>query len=407
MWNKLVLFSAIAIGFAPAGHAQWAHVGQGLPANQMVTALCVVDTTVFAGTADSGVYRFNEPSNTWEEINTGLTGGIAAHQILTLAANGSNLYVGTGFGLFLSNDRGDHWSNISSNMGTVTVSALVADGSTLYAGTRSGQTSGVFVSSNNGIIWNRPVNGLPVHPAVSALVISGTNLLAGVEKGIYQSTDGGFNWWLTNGGQAVSNVEGIVRIQTGLIADIDGHLSISTDDGADWSRIPTARTGDLTGNLASSQSLLFAGTIDRGVFLSRDAGTSWETANSGLADAYIMALATGGGYVYTGTYYGNGANAADQGVWRWPLSDFANAAVARSTPATLELSPNPTWGSITVHDAPLEAHVSVLNMLGQSVLESTEHGADFTLDLSRLAPGTYCVRLTSPSASMTRMIVKE
>jgi hypothetical protein len=115
-----------------------------------------------------------------------------------------------------------------------------------------------------------------------------------------------------------------------------------------------------------------------------------------------------GGYVFTGTAQGSGTYPSDEGVWRRPLSDFANAGVAQAASATFELSPNPTNGILTIHNAPTESHISVMNMLGQTVLEIANQGStDFTFDLLGLAPDAYCIRLVSSDASVTKMIVRE
>jgi hypothetical protein len=73
------------------------------------------------------------------------------------------------------------------------------------------------------------------------------------------------------------------------------------------------------------------------------------------------------------------------------------------------LSPNPTTGIIIVHNSPTNLlHVTISSILGESVLELAHPNApEFTLDLSKLPPGTYFARFSLPSAVITRKLVKE
>jgi hypothetical protein len=78
-----------------------------------------------------------------------------------------------------------------------------------------------------------------------------------------------------------------------------------------------------------------------------------------------------------------------------------------SVPITL--SPNPTGGIISVQGLPLDnITVSVFNTLGETVMEQKNPPApDFTLDLSKLVPGTYYIRFSSANSVVTQKIVRE
>jgi N-acetylneuraminic acid mutarotase len=81
---------------------------------------------------------------------------------------------------------------------------------------------------------------------------------------------------------------------------------------------------------------------------------------------------------------------------------------SESSKNSIELSPNPTSGIITVRNAPQRiASVTALNVLGQSVFEDRNpHGSDFTLDLSRMSSGTYFLKLVSADGIVIQKIVK-
>ena len=77
--------------------------------------------------------------------------------------------------------------------------------------------------------------------------------------------------------------------------------------------------------------------------------------------------------------------------------------------ASLTISPNPTRGSVLVQGLPsTNISVSVFNTLGETVMvEKNPKTPDLTLDLSKLAPGTYYVRFASASSVVTKKIVRE
>jgi N-acetylneuraminic acid mutarotase len=86
------------------------------------------------------------------------------------------------------------------------------------------------------------------------------------------------------------------------------------------------------------------------------------------------------------------------------LSDVKNSS--QSNP---NISPNPTTGIITVRNAPANImHVTITNVLGETVSEVANSGAeDFTIDLSKLLPGTYFAKFSWVGEVITRKIIKE
>jgi hypothetical protein len=81
---------------------------------------------------------------------------------------------------------------------------------------------------------------------------------------------------------------------------------------------------------------------------------------------------------------------------------------SHSATLSVELSPNPTDGIITVH-ADNTKHVTIENLLGRSVLEvANPRASEFTLDLSKLPAGLYFARFEMASGEVKmRKIVKE
>jgi ligand-binding sensor domain-containing protein len=68
------------------------------------------------------------------------------------------------------------------------VYCFAVSGANLFAGTEVG----IFLSTNNGTNWTAVNNGLP-NTSVMAFAVSGTNLFAGTGGGVCLSTNNGIN----------------------------------------------------------------------------------------------------------------------------------------------------------------------------------------------------------------------
>jgi hypothetical protein len=140
--------------------------------------------TLYAATADYGVWRSTDQGSVWTAPNIGLTN----FSCLALAIDPqthSNLYVGTTDGLFKSTNSGNNWTLLFSlsNLGYTNglqINAFAFDTNTpaVYAGT----DQGTFKSTDGGMSWNPVTNGLSalptyalaVSPADPALLYAGT-----------------------------------------------------------------------------------------------------------------------------------------------------------------------------------------------------------------------------------------
>jgi hypothetical protein len=74
----------------------------------------------------------------------------------------------------------------------------------------------------------------------------------------------------------------------------------------------------------------------------------------------------------------------------------------------IKLFPNPTDGIINVQNVPsVMENIIVVNVLGETVMELKNlDSQDFTLDLSKLTPGTYYVRFISAKSVTTKMALR-
>jgi hypothetical protein len=231
--------------------------------------------------------------------------------VLTLALSGTNLFAGTdSSGIFLSTNNGTSWTaasngliNTNTNLLNPSVYALAVSNTNLFAGTGNfiGIGGGVFLSTNNGTSWSVASNGLP-YSYVYAVAVSDTNLFAGTETGgVFLSTNNGTSWTAVDSGLTNPRVQAIIVSGTNLFAGtFGGGVFLSTNNGTSWTAVNNGLTNKYVKSLAVFGMNLFAGTLG-GVFFSTNNGTSWTPASTGLTNYAINTLAVSGTNLFAGT----------------------------------------------------------------------------------------------------------
>ncbi len=375
-------------------HAIFNNWSSSGPAGAVVKSLAIdpaTPTTIYAGTANAGVYKSTNGGSTWNSANSGLPGN-AAINALRLA--GSSLYAGSqGNGLFKSSG-GASWSTVNGGWAaTANISAVVGNGTdiyvaingggvykgaggttwvslnatgltsgnilslavvptspaTLYAGSNG---SGAFRSTDDGATWASLNTGLPGSSTITALAVDSSAtpfIYAGTDLGkVYRIANNSSTWSETttqpSSGVAIS---GIVTKGTEIYVMTAGKgLFHSTDGGATWSPLNSTLPNTTVNALALdpiSTFNLYAGT-GGGIFKSTNSGITWGDSNSGLLQADIRAFAinpTTQSLVYAGSAGGGVFKSSNGGAAWLPVNTgltntFVNAlAIDSGTPSTL------------------------------------------------------------------------
>lgn len=169
--------------------SSWAASNMGI-SNENINCLVSQGSTIFAGSAYSGVYRSNNGSS-WSPANFGLN----MTQIITLATNGTSIFAGTTGGLFVSTDNANSWTKVNSNLiPNLSIYCIAAINNKLFMGTQNG----FFVSTDNGSNWNAVSNVVVSYPRI---MVNGSNaLLFDNNSNVYLSTDNGTTWTQNNFG---------------------------------------------------------------------------------------------------------------------------------------------------------------------------------------------------------------
>ncbi len=372
--------------------------------SQTFSLIASHDQYLFAGGV-GGVYRSSNNGMTWSDIDT-IPGAMSSSPVWftnnTLFTNSSGRFLRSG-------DNGTTWdSSLTSNFGA---SDLLFHNGYLFAVNGS-----MFRSSDNGVTWNQDSAGLSYYGEYYSIGSIGNTLFIGdngsssASFGIYKSVNNGDSWAESDNG--LTDKYGIYVFATvgnNIFVGTESGIYSSKDSGDNW---VLSKNGLPPNTIALTFIILdnniIAGTSENGAYFSIDSGKTWSPKNEGFPQSpSIGAFTIKDNYIYATV----SAGGLQGSIWRRSLSDFGINSVENQIQPdlSLSLSPNPTTGIITVHNAPANLlGVSILNVLGQTVLDLPHPNApEFTLDLSKLPPGTYFARFSLPSEVITRKILKE
>jgi photosystem II stability/assembly factor-like uncharacterized protein len=264
----------------------------------------------------------NVASAQW--IQSGPDGGYVS----CMTQSGNNIYAVTGFlwfsspGFYCSEDDGNTWTTISSNSLPGDIRDIATLGNSMFLGTGSG----IYRSDDNGLTWVVKNNGFPVGGKwINHLAISGTTIFAaGTNESIIRSTDNGEHWTVVNSGLTDTYLYSLTANDNAIFAGTgDQMLGVfrSTDNGNTWQQVKNGMgyydNGQWLYNYAPMittmgfvGTVLYAGTSEfQGIWKSLDNGDNWvftsmETMNyyefnafSGNESAILAGTRDGGGVI--------------------------------------------------------------------------------------------------------------
>jgi photosystem II stability/assembly factor-like uncharacterized protein len=224
--------------------------------------------------------------------------GLNGQNVHSLYANGNLTYAGTQTsGFYISTDNGVSWTQQNNGLTNSHVKTFALSGSNLFAGTNG--PAGVYLTTNNGGNWVIVNSGIS-NTSIHALEFNGTILLAGSNGGgVFQSTDNGATWLASINGLSNLAVHALLVAGNRVFAGTDGGVFLSTNNGANWS-LPATSPGNLR-SLATRGSDIFAAANGTGVFKSTDNGDTWFAANGGLTNTSVRVIISSGINLFAGT----------------------------------------------------------------------------------------------------------
>ena len=331
-----------------------------------ITSFGSLGTYVFAGQSKGTEYRSTDNGGNWSE-NIGSP----------VYSNGTYLFGFYGSNIARSSDSGNHWEHLST---TLPVQSYASIGWTIFANIGNA----LWRSSDSGTHWSQLSQPFSGNVTLNVYTMDSVLILVDNDPSLRSATAGGM-------------------------------MAVSYDLGNNWTKrslvIGNGNTDVITA-LASKDSILFAGSLTSGVFISKDTGATWKAINDSLPIAFYPLHVTAMGIFDTLLFADLTANGEyNLFVRSIPemLADTAPSSVVQtlSSDDTIEIYPNPATGTVTIlaGDASLLG-VSVLNVLGEDVLDMPNlRESDITLDVSKIPSGTYFLRIQTVESIVLRKIV--
>ena len=343
---------------------------------------CLIDYSnsniAYAGVQQGGLYRTTNAWGTSTPISTNITGtlygdGAWITPYVINPINPKCLYIGYKK-VYKTNDRGNTWTNISSNLTADYLRTLFvspSDTNVIYASSYDS----LFVTNNAGVNWYYHTSGIGslTYPKISNLTVHPTNsqivwmTYSGSASGkkVYKSIDGGSTW---------INISGTLpNVSINCIVYENG-----SNDG------------------------LYIGT-DVGVFYRDATMTDWINYNNGLPNVVVSELEI--------SYNNNKIWAATfgRGLWQSDLSSSSTNINDQTSVSNFNVFPNPTNGEIIIQnfiDQNIKYNIIVTNTLGQKIFESINNNSNqITIDLKELNCGIYFLNLITNKKIVVKKII--
>jgi photosystem II stability/assembly factor-like uncharacterized protein len=325
----------------------------GLPADALPNTLAALSGGVFLLSTNYGTYRSTDAGATWQLLEGPLSSGDAA-AFVTLPGSPATALAATAYGLFASKDAGAIWQAFGEGLPfNSSIAGLLTDvqhpnrvfaisraerpaegagPATASQPNRELQPPMLLRSSDGGLTWMPASQGLPgVAPMAWALDPNDPNtLLISSREHLFRTTDAGLKWQTASLPAGGHYALAIAASDSNLVY-LGGNPPLrSADRGVTWQAltpIVADAPGEVTGLVVepADAAHVWAGVEGRGVYESRDGGSSWQLA--GLEDKGVrwLASATGSYPLYAGV--------TGDGIYRWAPQTRAWTPASSGLPA--------------------------------------------------------------------------
>jgi hypothetical protein len=262
------------------------------------------DRTVLAGDELGNVDISHDSGAHWSRH---LVSSQGVYAVTSAPDHPNVILAGAGGGLFRSDDGGMHWQRrlaLRQSAGAAfawlagDTAGTAGRTATVFAGAVAGGASGatqVYVSHDSGLRWHRFGRGLTSLAGIMSLATGRTGYL-------YAGTMGNRIWRVPLNGELWSqdaagipggqHVAAIVLVPAGPIArQPPGRVAIRT---AGTTCVRPSHSPSCSHSTHPS-TRIYVGTLGKGVFMSRDAGSHWISVSRGLpaagSDQIVLSLA--------------------------------------------------------------------------------------------------------------------
>lgn len=390
--------------------AQWVETSM----NRNVTSLSSSGPYLFAGTNGNGVFRTIDCTN-WDPVNTGLSAQNGHIWIFALQPGGRFLFAAADDAVYRSSDYGTSWSRVLPGIRALCLA-------TMHQTVVAGSYGGIYISADQGSVWNRVDLAMDPGTAVTSLLLTESTIWAGTTlDGVFRSTNAGKDWIAINRGLPFSNtifprVSSLTARQSSVYAGTYGGVFVSDAFDSTWTPINSGLGAIEVSTLLTFANRIFAGTSafgphgttmpGNGVYLLVDTTCSWSSVSPLGPVRTVNSLAVRDEDLYMAVEPFLDLPT----LWRRPLSEMIqlkpNTSTVVGPPTSFHLYqnyPNPFNATTTIEcDLPNETHVllELFNILGErvgTVINSTTQAGHhlFRLHANSLPTGVYFYRITA------------
>ena len=264
--------------------------------------------------AGKGVVRSTNNGESWSYVNNGLPD----RSVATVGVIDTILFASVDRSmLFRSTNYGGYWVELNTGLPDRTIHSLASHGANLYAG----MDIGVFLSTDYGESWKQ--TDLK-NVSITFISIIGNSIYSGGRGGVFRSTDNGTSWVPL--GLSRRQVYSIAQKGNVLLAGTLGVIFRTTDDGQTWTETLSGVPywGAVSSFIIKGDDIL-ACTDGLGVQRSTDDGITWKGSNSGLTNMYAVDLASSEMYIYAGTKGGVFRSSDGGASWTMASNGLLNA----------------------------------------------------------------------------------
>lgn len=357
--------------------------------------------SIFAGTMGGKIYKSTNGGTDWTIINSGMNVSF----IWSLNISNGTVFAATEKGLYQYN--GSSW--VSAGLAGKDVHAVASYNGTLYAGTWG---YGVFVSTDNGNNWTELNNGLGAFLAIQSLTIGtdGTVFVGTAGNGVLKLSAG--TWTKVTAGYGV--VWALTSTSNYIYAGTYGDgLMKSANNGATWTKVTSLNVAYIFALTSDASGKIYASSYTAGVMVSSDNGSTWSSLGMGGYGVSTVIVNPSTKDVFAGTKDGKIYMIAGNGG----ITATDNNGTEIPTTYTLGQNyPNPFNPSTTIQfTVPQASRITlrVYNSIGQevAVLADQEFSAGVhkvNFDASKLASGMYIYQMIGKNMNISKkmMLIK-
>jgi hypothetical protein len=413
---RVIVFLLLVSSFTVK--AQWTQLGTPhglLSYTERIEGIGIIGNNTVISTNANGIFLSGNNGGTWRKPNGSFPAD--AHFYGSASLNGKIFFGSRApyVGIFKSSDNGENWDTLSNGLsgGTVLLTSIKILG--VFNGKLFVTGYNLFVSENDGELWQSSTKGLPPSPpnVIYAVTNIGTKYFCSVKR-IYQSTDA-LNWDSTsNIGLPNTQITKLVTSGNTLVANaFNTGLYYSDDNGDHWTSANGLSVSDnkSVNDIIVSNGKLYAST-GAYIYVSQDNGKNWLLLDaSGIRPSGVTDLVATNSTLYAGIY-----SAPYGGFFKRVLSAASIHQIDNKIPQLFVLEqnyPNPFNPStnirFTIRNDGFTSLI-VYDILGKGITslvneQLTAGSYETTFNATKLVSGIYFCRLVSGSSTQMKKMI--